>query len=68
MPEYIKGEFVPGSTFTGIWYPLFASKPDGPQTQSMARCQCGALWNRHRVGDGACPVAGVDPGPRVFLK
>ena len=49
-------KFIEGTTFTGIFYPRFKNQPNGPQEQSMSLCRCGARWQYHRCGDGACPV------------
>lgn len=44
------------SVFTGIFFPRHDSRPDGPKSQSMVSCTCGAQWNAHRYVDGACPT------------
>ena len=38
-------KFIEGSSFENVWYPRYASIPDGPQMQSMVRCmgRCMAL-------------------------
>ncbi len=50
-------QFIEGSTFTGATFPRYESRPDGPQSQSMVKCTCGAYWKHHRMVDGACPRA-----------
>lgn len=54
--EYTEADFIPGTTFTGVLYPRFDGQPNGPKSQSMVECQCGAYWKYHRFADGACPV------------
>ena len=49
-------KFSETSTFDGVWFPKHDSIPDGPKVQSMGRCKCGELWNKHRLWDGACPI------------
>lgn len=54
-------EFAEDSVFVGVWMPEHDSIPDGPKIQSMSRCQCGELWNKHRFSDGACPLPKAVP-------
>lgn len=49
-------DFVEGSAFEGVSYPRYENQPDGPQMQSMVKCNCGVYWKNHRMRDGACPI------------
>lgn len=59
--------FIEGTQFKGVMFPRFEDRPDGPQTQSFSKCECGAWWKDHRFCDGACPEPPGKQGSEVEI-